>query len=235
MAAVQQSFPCQRDGRVERHTWEVDLEAAHSLVDARHCSLKRLEKEARDMAAHLPRWVLTLSAGRERQVCGHCGGVLVFERGLRCAACGRARSLSQRRRDASLAWFGLLPPIGVDGLPRLRRRLASGAPPHHLVGQREDLGTYLLVPLVALYPETFPGSAPQVAYLPGFFRIPGMPPETAAHAYHMLGGGFMCLFAGGQWRRDMTCREVLQQRAYPHVIKMLNYCEGKKKAFAVVS
>ena len=51
----------------------------------------------------------------------------------------------------------------------------------------------------------------------------------------MLGDGTMCLFAAGQWRRSMTCREVLQQRAYPHVIKLLNYADGKRDAFAIVS
>jgi hypothetical protein len=45
----------------------------------------------------------------------------------------------------------------------------------------------------------------------------------------------MCLFAAGQWSPEMTCREVLQQRAYAHLVKMLRYANGKADAFAVVS
>ena len=75
----------------------------------------------------------------------------------------------------------------------------------------------------------------QVAYLPGFFQMPGLPREAPSHRVHMLSGGVMCLFAPNDWRREMTCREVLQQRAYPHVIKMLNYANGSRSAFDIVS
>jgi hypothetical protein len=51
----------------------------------------------------------------------------------------------------------------------------------------------------------------------------------------MFSDGFMCLFAAGEWRTTMSCRELLQQRAYAHAIKLLNYANGKREAFAIVS
>jgi hypothetical protein len=104
-----------------------------------------------------------------------------------------------------------------------------------VVGSRPDLGHYLLVPLVALYPADFPTAPPRVAYFQGMFQVPGMPAEGCSHTYHMFSGGFMCLFAPDEWRSSMTCRDVLQQRAYAHVIKLLNYADGRRQAFAIVS
>ena len=72
-------------------------------------------------------------------------------------------------------------------------------------------------------------------YLPEFFQIRGIPSPTPSHEYHMFDKGQMCLFAAGQWRAETTCREVLQQRAYAHVIKLLNYANGKRDAFGIVS
>jgi hypothetical protein len=187
------------------------------------------------MADHFPRWILTVCSGRERLTCIRCGGMLVFDRGLRCVVCERKISPRRLTKRVELAWFGLLPPIGIDGLGRLRKSLIARPPPQHLVGQRDGIGQYLLVPLVAAYPQAFPQSPVKVAYLPSLFAVKGMPREQASHAYHMLGNGFMCLFADGEWRRGMTCREVLQQRAYAHVIKLLRYGAGKRDAFASVS
>jgi hypothetical protein len=159
----------------------------------------------------------------------------VFDRGLRCVVCGRKVSPRRLKKRVELGWFGLLPPIGIEGLCRLKESLVARPPSQHLVGQRDGIGHYLLVPLVALYPQGFPQAPVRVAYLPSLFSVKGMPPEQASHAYHMLSGGFMCLFADGEWRRGMTCREVLQQRAYAHVIKLLRYGAGKRDAFASVS
>jgi hypothetical protein len=62
-----------------------------------------------------------------------------------------------------------------------------------------------------------------------------MPRDAASHEVHLYGSGCMCLFAPGEWRPEMSCREVLQQRAYAHVIKLLNYGNGKRDAFTLVS
>jgi len=233
--SIQQSYPRQVDGRIERVRWQVDLDSARRVAPNSSVSGPRLEKEVEEMTEHFPRWVLTVSRGRERILCTQCKGLLVFDDGLRCVACGAPRSPKSLTTGVNLAWFGLMPPIGIDGLPKIKRGLLAKPPPHHVVGQQPGIGNYLLVPLVAYYPAHFPRSPVQVAYLPSFFKIKGMPRDQAAHAYHMLGGGKMCLFAGREWRKNMSCREVLQQRAYAHVIKLLNFGNGKRNAFAIVS
>jgi hypothetical protein len=120
-------------------------------------------------------------------------------------------------------------------LTKIRCKLISHPPEQHVVGQRPDIGHYLLVPTLAIYPAEYPSYPVRIAYLPGFSKIPGIPREGPSHTYHMLGNGFMCLFAAGEWKRDMTCCSVLQQRAYAHVIKFLNYGNGKHDAFAIVT
>jgi hypothetical protein len=230
-AELLQVFPRRVDGTVVHHRFAVDLDAASPFAAWGRGGAARLRREVTEMAEHFPRWLLTVSVGRERVTCP-CGGMLVFDRSLRCAQCERP---ADRPAAAQLAWFGLLPPVGIDGLPRLKKGLLAKPPAQHVLGQRDDLGHYLLVPLVALYPPDFPAAPPRVAYLPGLFRVPGMPPAACSHDYHMLSEGFMCLFAAREWRPTMSCRELLQQRAYAHVIKLLNYANGKREAFAIVS
>ena len=158
----------------------------------------------------------------------------MLDRGLRCVVCDEALT-GKLSGEESLAWFGLMPPVGVDGLARVKKGLRGGVPAGHVFGRHEGVGRYLLVPLVLTYPSRFPAAEPEVYYQPGFFQLPGMPAERPAHEYHMLSQGRLCLFASGEWRRRMTAREVLQQRAYAHLIKMLNYANGKHRAFAKVS
>lgn len=227
-SVVTQQLPYKVDEHVVHRRWTVDLNhAAKSLgVD-----LARLTHEAREMAQHFPRWVLTVARGRNTVACGHCQGMLVFDAGLRCVQCSRAPF--QLSPDVRLAWFGVMPPIGIDALPVVRERLAHRPPRQHVVGQRPGLGNYLLVPLVASYGPAFPSAPVDIFYLQDFAVLG--PTESPSHAVHMLGAGRMCLFAGGEWYPQLTAREVLQQRAYPHVIKFLNHINGKTNAFAKVS
>jgi len=229
-----QQFPIREGDKIVHRRWAVDLKIASCAVRASPPPADRLRSEVSEMCTHLPRWVLTVAGPREPLACA-CGGLLVFDRGLRCVACGRTRAPSDLPGTARLAWFGLMPPVGIDSLKRVKRALAKGAPPRHVVGSDPELGTYLLVPLVAAYPPGYPACPPQVIYQPGFFRIRGTPPDHASHEAHLYGQGVMCLFASGQWTRSMTVRQVLQQRAYAHVIKMLNYTDGKHRSFAKVS
>lgn len=233
MQTVQQVFPRREGNRIAYQKWEPDLKSAQRICNTG--MRKRLCKEVEEMSAHLPRWILTVVKGRNTIRCKRCGGLLVFDRGLRCVACGKARSVADLDPSVRLAFFGLLPPIGIDGLPKIKAGLAGHTPKRHIVGHSPEIGTYLLVPLVAVFPPEYPVAALAVAYQPGFFSIPYTPSGRASHEVHMVGGEFMCLFAARQWSPAMTCREVLQQRAYPHVIKMLNYAAGKRDAFAIVS
>ncbi len=234
MSAPTQVFPRREGDGVAHHRWAVDLASARKAVRAKGLSAARLAREVQEMSQHLPRWIITVSQERLLIRCRRCDCLLVFDRGLRCVACD-APHRGKLPRDARLSWFGLLPPVGVDSLPRVARGLKERVPPGHVCGSHEGLGRYLLVPLVATYPQGFPKKEPEVFYQAGFFQLHGMPAERPAHDYHMLDRGRQCLFTAGEWRRRMTMRQVLQQRAYAHVIKMLNYANGKTAAFAKVS
>lgn len=231
---VTQMFPRREEGRVVHHRWEVDIEAVGRAFGTVRGGLGRIESELQQMAEHLPRWLLTLSRAGRLVSCAKCKGAIVFDRGVSCVVCGRpvAHRAMQRARPA---WFGLLPPIGIDSLPNIRVALADQTPRQHVVGHRPEIGNFLLVPLVAQYPVAFPTVPPELFYLPGFFDIRGVPKEGMSHEYHMLERGRMCLFAGGQWSQTTSCREVVQQRAYPHVIKLLRYGDGKRDAFTKVT
>jgi hypothetical protein len=104
-----------------------------------------------------------------------------------------------------------------------------------VVGTHPSIGTYLLVPLVVPIPLGFPLTPLRVHYSPAIRRIKGMPQEEVSHTFHMLSNHQMCLFASGEWHSEMSCRETLQQRAFAHVIKLLNFANGKQSAFAIVS
>ncbi len=233
MNPVTQLFPRRENGGLVHKTWPLDVDRALEASPGAGLTASRLRQEASEMAAHFPRWLLTLHVCRDVGLCARCKGMLVFDRGLRCVNCDlEARKLPG---NARLAWFGLMPPIGIDGLTRVKEGLLAASPAQHVVGRKDGLGHYLLVPLLASYPASFPGSPVEVAYLPGFFRIRGVPAERCSHVYHMFDQGLMCLFAPGQWRPEMTCREALQQRAYAHVVKLLNYANGKLDAFSIVT
>lgn len=227
----EQQFPVREAAGVRQYKWTLDLDA---LTGSRGIGVPldraRLEREVSEMQQGFPRWVLTVSRDGALARCG-CGGVRVFDRGLRCVSCQRRTSVDRER----LAWFGVMPPIGIDGLTAICAGLKREPPRNHIVGERAGLGAYLLVPLVATYPAEFPARPLEVHYLPEIRRVPGMPQAAASHEFHMLPGHQMCLFAGGEWQPYMTARETLEQRAYAHVIKLLNFCNGKRTAFASVS
>ena len=233
--SIFQIFPRVEAGRVVHKTWSVDLDTALQCLRSPSFTRDRLFREMEEMKEHFPRWILTIGVGRDLACCKQCNSMLVFDHGLRCVACERERALRKVPENASLAWFGLMPPVGVDALNHIRSGLIANPPRQHVVGHRDDMGSYLLVPLVASYVFEFPERAPSVFYLPGFFAVPGMPRDAPSHVFHMFDQGQMCLFAPGQWQKEMTVREVLQQRAYAHVIKLLNFANGKKNAFAIVS
>ena len=225
---LEHALPVRRGDEVVHRRWAVDIAAA---ARAAGIPVDRMTREATEMARHFPRWVLVLVRDGRVLHC-KCDGVFVFDGGSRCAACGKT---SKDARTAHAGWFGLLPPIGLDGLPVVKRAIVERPPRRHVVGHAEALGTYVLVPLVVQYASGFPRTALDVHYLPEFRDIPGVPRDEYSHTFHMIGATRMCLFAPGDWREELTAREVLQQRAYPHVIKFLNYANGKRDAFAIVT
>jgi hypothetical protein len=234
-SSLVQTLPRRVGEKLEHLQWLLDLDTARLVASWARAAPERLEREAVEMARHFPRWLLTASVGAQLFACPSCEGMLVFDRGLRCSACSRELVRSRFPREAQLAWFGLMPPIGIDSLKRLGAQLRERAPARHVVGRSDATGHYLLVPLLATYPAEFPSTFPRVSYLQEIFSLRGMPARGVSHTCHMLHDDVMCLFSSGQWRREMTCREALQQRAYPHVVKLLNYANGKADSFAIVT
>ncbi len=226
---LMQRFPIRTDEGMSHRTWCVDVDAAHRVGQLEP---KRLRREISEMGEHFPHWILTVAKGNTTLRCVKCQGMLVFDRGVRCVSCD---AVDERRGGMRIGFFGLMPPVGIDSLDRIKKGLQQGTPKQHLVGHRDGLGTFLLVPLLVTFPADYPQQPVVVSYLPGIFEIPGMPRPTPSHDTHLLSEGTMCLFASGQWQSAMTCREVLQQRAYAHVIKLLRFGNGKRDAFAVVS
>jgi hypothetical protein len=227
-ATIDQQFPTKQGAQVVHKRWALDVGAAARVAGI---TVERMTREATDMAAHFPRWLLVLVRDGQPVLC-KCDGLYVFDRGVRCVLCDKSPKDLKLSRAG---WFGVLPPIGLDGLARIKDQIVAKPPRRHVVGTRDALGTFMLVPLVVQYPGAYPRYPLDVYYLPEFRDIPGVPSDEYSHAFHMIGRGRMCLFAPNEWTGDMACREVLQQRAYPHVIKFLNYANGKKDAFAIVT
>lgn len=225
---IEHQFPAKQGARVVARRWPVDLAAA---ARAAGLTVERMTREATEMARHFPRWLLVLVRDGQPVTC-KCDGLYVFDRGVRCVLCERP---AKDHKTTRAGWFGLLPPIGLDGLVRIKDAIVARPPRRHVVGVREELGTFLLVPLVVQYPAAYPRSPLEVYYLPEFRDLPGIPRDEYSHAFHMIGRGRMCLFTPSEWREELSCREVLQQRAYPHAIKFLNYANGKTDAFAIVT
>jgi len=225
---ITQQFPTKQDGQVVHKRWTVDVTAAARSAGV---TVERMTREASDMAQHFPRWLLVLVREGQPVLC-KCDGLFVFDRGARCVLCAKT---PKDVKQARAGWFGVLPPIGIDGLARIKDAVVRKPPKRHVVGTRDALGTFMLVPLVVQYPGAYPKYPLDVYYLPEFRDIPGVPRDEYSHTFHMIGQGRMCLFAPNEWRDDMACREVLQQRAYPHVIKFLNFANGKTDAFAIVT
>jgi hypothetical protein len=216
-----------KNGQPEFRTWTVDLQSAAAVAAF---SLTRLQREVDEMAKHFPRWVLSVAKGRSLEACA-CGGVLVFDQGLRCVSCAKLC----KKKDVRLSWFGLMPPIGIDSLPKVREAIARNPPGRHVLGHHPRIGNYILVPLIVTYPASYPGDSPHVFYLPELGAVQGVPSEQIGHSFHMLPEGRMCLYAGGEWSDASCVRETLQQRAYAHVVKLLNYANGKTSSFSKVS
>jgi hypothetical protein len=225
---TQQQFPTKVDGQVTHVRWTVDVATAAKSAGVDE---GRLAREVADMAAHFPRWLLVLVREGQPLHCS-CNGMYIFDRGTRCVLCGHQ---APKDPHARAGWFGVLPPIGIDGLGKIKNAVVAKPPRRHVVGARDGIGTFMLVPLVVQYPGAYPRYPLDVYYLPEFRDIPGVPRDEYSHAFHMIGQGRMCLFAPAEWHEDTTPREVLQQRAYPHVIKFLNYANGKTDAFAIVT
>lgn len=212
----------QAGGETGRVRWELNLDAAARAQRWSRDNPTLLYEEAAEMAQFFPYWFLTVAREEKPLLCESCGDSLVWKpQGLACAACDRVIKGNVRQEKLNLAWMGHLPaPIPSKGklLKRLEKQPNPSAP---LVKVGEQ--NYLLVPLLACYPENWPQMAPILRYDRGFLDWLGI--KTSGHTTHLVGadGATMCLYAG--WRA-ITLRIVLQQRVVNHVVSLLKIAQG---------
>ena len=203
-------------------SWLLNLEAASRLQRWSQENPLLLQTEAMEMSQHFPSWLLIAVREGKPLRCNKCDELMVYKaRGLTCAGCDRDFKGNLRQAKLSVAWIGHLPvPVPTNGLllKRLGTNPDSIAPLVKANGQ-----SYLLVPLLACYPENWPQLPPLIHYDRGFLNRIGI--EGAGHSTHLVGadGTTMCLYTS--WRA-VTLRVVLQQRVVNHVVSLCKMVEG---------
>src|SRR5688572_30509785 len=144
MSTVEHMFPTANGPK----RWSVDIAAAARSAGI---TVERMTREANEMAKHFPRWLLVLVREGQPLQC-KCDGLYIFDRGARCVLCDKP----PKDTRSHAGWFGVLPPIGIDSLSKIRDQIVKKPPRRHVIGARDPLGTYMLVPLVVQYPHSYP-------------------------------------------------------------------------------
>jgi hypothetical protein len=135
---------------------------------------------------------------------------------LRCVRCGEAGEVD------GLLWLGHLPSLARPERTFQRRREAlrrAGFPE-----VKTDAATFLLVPLMVVYPGEWPNIQPVVRYARRWLDALDLPSSSGVH--HLIQGGRACIFSWGQWVA-MPVHAVLQQRMVNHVASLLKVAAGQ--------
>ncbi len=202
--------------------WELNLEAASRAQRWSRDDTPLLHQEVAEMVEYFPNWLLTVVHDEKPGLCEGCGELLVWKpKGLVCVACDHAFKGNLKQAKFNLAWIGHLPvPLPQAG-PLLKRLRAKPNPAAPLIEVGEQ--SYLLVPLLASYPENWPQHAPPIRYDRAFLDWIGI--KASGHTTHLVGvdGTTMCLYAA--WHA-VTLRVVLQQRVVNHVVSLFKIGQG---------
>jgi hypothetical protein len=200
----------------------LNLEAASRIQRWSQENLVLLQEEATKMIQYFPSWLLVAVREEKPLRCDKCDELMVFKAsGLTCAGCEHGFKGNLRQAKLSLAWIGHLPvPIPANGL-LLERLFAHPDPTAPLV--KAGGQPYLLVPLLACYPENWPQHPPLIHYDRSFLNRIGI--QGVGHSTHLVGadGTTMCLYTS--WRA-VTLRIVLQQRVVNHVVSLFKIVQG---------
>ena len=155
----------------------------------------------------------------EPVLCRRCSELMVFDRGVRCAACGEPASAPQE--DAAVGVVGRIPAL-ISGRPferALSRRMARlrerGDPRVRLLDDSliEVGGRKYLAPRFGLwFARSWPHADPPVMVWPEYFDVLNIPPD---HIYHADQYFRLCLYAN--WREQSACN-VLQNRVVPRLL-----------------
>jgi hypothetical protein len=210
------------DGDLKPVAWEVNLVAAGRAQKWSREDPALLEQEVGEMQTYFPSWLLTATRDEKPLVCGSCREMLVWKpQGLVCAACDSAFKGNLKQAKLNLAWVGHIPaPLPQNG--PLLERLRANPDPAVPVVKANDQG-YLLVPILAYYPEMWPKCPPVVRYDRVFLNHLGI--TQTGHITHLVGrdGATLCLYAS--WRA-VTLRVVLQQRVVNHIVSLFKVVQG---------
>ncbi|MEI6046860.1 MAG: hypothetical protein WCS37_21135 [Chloroflexota bacterium] len=218
----EKSVAGQSNGQPNVATWVLNLEAAGRAQRWSQENPALLQEEATEMLYYFPSWLLVAVREEQPLRCEGCGELMVWKaKGLACAGCDRNFKGRLRQAKLSLAWIGHLPaPIPTKGLSleRLEAHPDPTAPLVRVGGQ-----PYVLVPLLACYPENWPQRPPLIHYDRDFLNRIGI--QGVGHSTHLVGtdGTTMCLYTS--WRA-VTLRVVLQQRVVNHVVSLFKIVQG---------
>lgn len=210
----------------ETRTWEIDPQAVTERIvwAARDRSL--LEEELKELCDHFPTFLLTVGdwqpAGEawggsgKLHPCRICGGLLIFDVGLRCADC---RSPADDIQKPLLGVVLRIPAL-LEGRPfhsvakarlsQLRSQHPEQAKAFADYFLKVDGRAFFAPPIYAYFPPNWRKSDPFVMVRSDYFETLGIPPD------HIYPGTTYRLCNYANWR-EVSMRAVLQQRIVPRV------------------
>ena len=207
--------------------WRVDPLAAAAVAPWAARAPEVLAQDLSGMAQYFPHWFLTGNAHGQPARCARraCQGapLVPTEGALRCVRC---REVGEAN---GLLWLGHLPSLARPerAFQRRRKALRRAGFPEVTTGE----ATFLLVPLMIIYPSEWPNVQPVVRYARRWLDVLNLPPSSGAH--HLIQGGRACIFSWGQWTA-MPVHVVLQQRMVNHVASLLKVAAGQRPRQAFI-
>lgn len=210
----------------QQKIWNVDVDVLKSKFP-NYTWLKNekfLKRDIEEMSQYLPHWVLTVGSGINLLRSKCCSDNLApIEGELRCILCNRPSSETPN----TLVWTGLLP-VGLEGYEKAFKKLekarADGKLKYPII--KPNNKQHLLVPLMVVYPSSWPYSPPQAHYLDRqYINALKLP---SGHQTHVVGERTLCLYHAAQWNDNTTIMQVIANRVAPHLLALLKLSNDDK-------
>ena len=218
-------------------TWQVDTGLITRLVNWAGKDPDRLYQELAEMEQPvLQTFIVTVANEQSNDVmiCPECKDIFVFwDNDIRCVNCERGLDLPRGLRPRLTFLGQLANPIGrledgnIRGRPFLKdvfrrvSQISDTDPKKHLyqsyfftlVNEAGVDHIWFSPAVIAIFPENWPRSAPDILFRDEYFKILNIP---ATHTYGRSGNNHkLCNFSS--WHRSTMAR-VLQQRIVPRVL-----------------
>jgi hypothetical protein len=231
------------DGRTVR--FQIDEEAIRKNIKWTRDHPERFNQELQEMASEngFPEMVLTIGkkSGSFPEIgimlrCNDCGGLIVFDNGLRCLSCKNPYTVLTP--ELLLAYIGKIPfeigKLGADNAPlagstpfltSIMRRLKAIPANRRAVYQDyffTSNGTAFFSPVIyAYFSKNWPKSDPYMIVDRSYFDVLNIP---VTHVYSS-GGEWIRLCIYGSWRENVTMKEVFKNRIIPRVYTDLMFAD----------